>query len=122
MELQQDIQFQDLNWARPKIKARIHMNKLAGDGTSVSGLFTMLRKERHLSLIGDYSIFWIILDELKETSKTKIHNALYKSEEYRNLPKREKMWWLKSFLYDNQQSSADVTKIETKAHRKGKKA
>ena len=115
-------QFQDLEWARPRIKARIRNNKKAGDGTSISGLFTLLRKERHLSLIGDYPILWIIQDEMKETNKTKLHHALKKSEEYRSLRKQEKMWWLQSLLYEVKGLSADVSKVNTKAHSGGKTA
>lgn len=91
-------QFQDLEWARPRIKARIKANKQNGDGTSLSGLFSLLRKERHLSLIGDYSLMWIILDETKEKNKTKIAYALRKSPEFRSIRKQEKMWWLKSLV------------------------
>ena len=89
-----DNQFQDLEWARPRIKAQIRNNKKRGMGASISGLFTMLRRERHLSLIGDFSILWIIMDETHETNKNKIRTALRKSEEYRSVSKKEKMQWL----------------------------
>lgn len=101
MEPQRDTQFQDLEWARPRIKTRLLNNKKQEYGTSVSGLYSMLRKEPHLSLIGDYSLFWIIIDETKETSKTKIANALRKSQEFNGLRKKERMWWLQSFVWVN---------------------
>ena len=114
MEPQQDNQFQDLEWARPRIQAQIANNKKRGMGYSLSGLFTMLRKERHLSLIGDYSLMWIIQDETKETSSMKIHGMLRKSEEYRNVSKREKMWWYRSLC-------TVASKIEIKAIKRHKK-
>jgi len=96
MDDQHETQFQDLEWARPRIKAQIKNNKHRGMGASVSGLFTMLRRERHLSLIGDYPILWIIMNETQEMNKMKIKRALTKSQEYKGLPKIQKMWWLKS--------------------------
>lgn len=100
MQAQHDTQFQDLNWARPRIQAQILHNKKRGSNSSLSGLFSMLRKQRHFSLLGDYPLFWIIMDETKEKSKTKIKTALRKSEEYRSVSKKEKMWWLNSLMQD----------------------
>lgn len=100
MQGYQDNQFQDLEWARPRIQAQIEKNKRRGMGASISGLFKMLRSQRHLTLIGDYPLLWIIMNETKETSQIKIKTALKYSDEYKQLPKREKMWWLKSLSSD----------------------
>lgn len=100
MQAQHDTQFQDLDWARPRIQTYIKNNKTRDRGTSISGLFSMIRKQRHLSLIGDYPLFWVIMDETKETNKSKIRTALRKSEEYRSVSKKEKMWWLNSLAPD----------------------
>lgn len=85
-----DNQYQDLEWAIPKIKARIEKNKKQGDGVSISGLFKMLRSARHLSLIGDYFLFWIILRYVQPKG---LAWALRKSSEYNALKKNEKMLW-----------------------------
>jgi len=95
--MENNTQFQDLEWAIPRIHAQIKENKKRGMGASVSGLFSMLRKERHLSLMGDYFLFWIILSEVKTTS-SKLSTALRKSKEYNGLQKREKMLWLKNLM------------------------
>ena len=122
MELHRENQFQDLEWARPRIKRQISHNKKYKMGYSLSGLFTMLRKERHISLIGDYSLMWIIMDETKEISSMKIHGMLRKSEEYQNISKREKMWWFNSLLYDVQGKCSLTSKTNINRYNRGKKS
>jgi len=96
MNGQHNTQFQDLGWAIPKIQKKIQGNKKRGMKASISGIFKMLRSQPHLSLIGDYPLLWVIMNETKETNKIKIKNALKYSDEYKHLSKREKMWWMRS--------------------------
>jgi hypothetical protein len=60
MEMKRNYKFQNLNWAHPFVKKKFRKNP----NSSISAIYRKLRGDSHLSLIGDYPIFSLILSEI----------------------------------------------------------
>jgi hypothetical protein len=88
---------QNLDYAKYLIETRLRENNKNGDNTSLSGLFTLVRKNDKFSFIGDYPIISYCSNFINPT-RSDFQYASTKSKEYKELRKREKMRWVDSLM------------------------
>ena len=89
-----DTQFQDLQWVIDRAKKEFQDKPTR----EISPLYRELRANKKYSLFGDYFILWAMGEALRQLGRVPNRNtfttACGKSEEFRGLPKKQKMWWL----------------------------
>lgn len=77
-------EFQDINWAIPIIKQQLK----AYPTSKISTVLKILRNHPRFTLFGDYPLFSIVIEEMKnhkiKITKQMIRKALKHSDELRN--------------------------------------
>jgi len=89
-----DLTLQTLEPAESIIKTRLRGNKRDGNGTSLSGLYSLIRDNKRFDFIGDFPVIAFCFNQLKkyrEIKRSDIYYVFRKSKEIKNLSMKEKM-------------------------------
>jgi hypothetical protein len=96
------ITVQDAAYAYKLATGRITSNARGGNSTTLGGLYNLLRKSPSLSFIGDYSLISQAINAMNHAhifiSRDSIGRAMRKSQDFKDLPKKEKMRVMECFL------------------------